>query len=45
MDNNTLGIPYAYLASLIRNDPKITDYCTIGIGIDSGNYYIEKRYN
>lgn len=45
MDNNTLGIPYAYLASLIRNDPKITDHCTIGIGEYSGNYYIEKRYN
>lgn len=45
MANNTLGIPYAYLASLIRNDPKITNHCTIGIGEYSGNYYIEKRYN
>lgn len=44
MDNNTLGIPYAYLASLIRNDPSIIDHCTIGIGEYSGNYYIEKRY-
>lgn len=43
MANNTLGIPYAYLASLIRNDPKITNHCIIGIGEYSGNYYIEKR--
>lgn len=42
MGGNTLGIPYAYLATLIRNDQKVKNHCTVGIGVKSGNYYIEK---
>ena len=40
MNDNTLGLPYARLATLIRDNQKVKDYCTIAKGTSN---YIEKR--
>ena len=42
MNDNTLGLSYARLAALIRDNQKVKDYCTIAKG---NSNYIEKRYN